>query len=76
MWKAMARAAGRGAQEEKIRKIVKYAHDCVNNFVIYSPLTLYSVNKEVNFVPQKCFYLRLKETSVSENHWSLRGKNN
>jgi hypothetical protein len=32
-------------------------------------------NKEVDFVSQKSFFYRLKETSVTENHWSLRGKN-
>jgi hypothetical protein len=42
---------------------------------IYSPLSLYAVNKEVDFVPQKSVFLRLKETSVTDKHWSIRGKN-
>jgi len=37
-------------------------------------LTLYAVNKEVNFIPQKFGVLRLKETSVTDNHWSVREK--
>jgi hypothetical protein len=37
---------------------------------------LYAVNKEVNFVPQKFGFLRLKETSVTDRHWSISGKNN
>jgi ABC-type transport system substrate-binding protein len=41
---------------------------------IYSPLNLYAVNKEVNFVPQKSLALRLKETSVTDNHWSVRAR--
>jgi len=35
-------------------------------------LTLYAVNKEVNFVPEKFPQWRLKETSVTDNHWSVR----
>jgi hypothetical protein len=30
------------------------------------------VNKEVDFVPQKFMFLRLKETAVTDNHWSVR----
>jgi hypothetical protein len=30
------------------------------------------VNKEVNLVPQKSQFLRLKETSVTGNDWSVR----
>jgi len=35
-------------------------------------LNLYAVNKAVSFVPQKFQWLRLKETSVTDNHWSVR----
>jgi hypothetical protein len=35
---------------------------------------LYAVNKEVDFVPQKFGYLRLKETAVTDNHWSVRAE--
>ena len=42
---------------------------------IYSPLTLHAVNKEVNFVPYSdASALHLKETSVTDNHWSIRGE--
>jgi peptide/nickel transport system substrate-binding protein len=41
-----------------------------------APLSLYGVNKEVNFVPQVSQYLYLEFSSVTENHWSLSGKNN
>jgi peptide/nickel transport system substrate-binding protein len=76
MWKAMSRTVDRHLQEEKIRQLVKYNYDQANQLYIYSPLTLYAVNKEVNFIPQKGLWLRLKETSVTENHWSRRGKTN
>ena len=74
MWEDMARTVDRKAQEKKIRQMVQYVYDRAHAVFIYSPLTLYAVNKEVDFVPQKFLYLRLKETSVTDNHWSVRGE--
>ncbi len=71
MWKDMARTVDPKAQEEKIRQMVQYVYERAHVLSIYSPLSLYAVNKEVNFVPQKDRYLRLKETSVTDNHWSI-----
>ena len=76
LWKEMARTVDYEAQEKKIQKMAKYLYDHALGLNIYSPLMLYSVNKEVDFVPQKCGFLRLKETSVTDRHWSIRGKNN
>jgi peptide/nickel transport system substrate-binding protein len=76
MWKDIAQTVDSGAQEEKIRHIVHYLYDRAYDLTIYSPLLLYAVNKEVSFVPQKSYWLRFKETSVTGNHWSIRGKNN
>ena len=74
MWKDMATTVGSEAQEEKIRQMVEYIYDRAHLLFIYSPLTLYAVNKEVSLVPQKFQYMRLKETSVTDNHWSVREK--
>jgi peptide/nickel transport system substrate-binding protein len=74
MWKEMVKTLDPEVQEEKIREMAQYIYDHAYILTIYSPLTLYAVNKEVNFVPQKNNYLRLKETSVSDNHWSIRGE--
>jgi peptide/nickel transport system substrate-binding protein len=76
LWKDVARTLNRGAQEEKIRKMVKHSYNDAFHLFIYSPLSLYAVNKGVDFIPQKSQMLRLKETSVTENHWSLRGRTN
>ena len=76
MWKDMAKTVDSEAQEEKIRQLVRYVYDQAYQVFIYSPLTLYAVNKEVNFIPQKYQFLVLKETSVTDSHWSVRGKNN
>ncbi len=72
MWKDMARTVDEEAQDEKMRQMEQYIYDRAYAVFIYSPLNLYAVNKEVNFVPQKFQSLRLKETSVTDNHWSVR----
>jgi peptide/nickel transport system substrate-binding protein len=74
MWKDMARTRNPEAQEEKVRQMVQYLYDRAYSLFIYTPLNLYAVNKEVNFVAQKLMYLRLKETSVTDKHWSIRAE--
>jgi peptide/nickel transport system substrate-binding protein len=74
MWKDMSRTVDKEAQEKKLRQMQKYLYDHVYGLAVYTPLTLYAVNKEINFVPQKSGYLRLKETSVTDKHWSVRGE--
>jgi len=76
IWKDMVSTVDEKAQEEKIQQIGEYLYDHAHALFLYSPLTLYAVNKKVNFVPYRSGQLVLKKTSVTENHWSLRGKNN
>ena len=75
MWKDMIMRPDREAQEKKLRQMVEYVYDSAYLLFIYSPMTLYAVNKEVNFAPYKNALLNLRETSVTDNHWSVRGKN-
>jgi peptide/nickel transport system substrate-binding protein len=72
MWKDMAATVDEAAQDEKMRQLEQYVYDRAYAIFIYSALDLYAVNKAVNFVPQKSVSLRLKETSVADNHWSVR----
>jgi len=72
MWKEMASAFDLETQEEKIRLMEQYLYDQAYLLLVYSPLTLYAVNKEVNSIPQKFEMMRLKETSVTDNHCSIR----
>jgi peptide/nickel transport system substrate-binding protein len=74
MWKDMAKTVNLEAQEEKIRQMVQHEYERTYGIRIYSPLSLYAVNKEVDFVPQKTSFLRLMETSVTDNHWSVRAE--
>jgi ABC-type transport system substrate-binding protein len=76
LWKNMVATVDVDMHEEKMRELTEYVYSRAYSLFVYSPLTLYAVNKEVNFVPQKMIFLRLKETSVTENHWSLTGKTN
>ena len=76
MWKDMTRTVDPGPHEEKLQEMIRYVYDRAYRIFIYSPLMLYAVNSEVDFVPYKFGYFRFKETSVTENHWSLRAKNN
>ena len=71
----MAKTVDPGKQEEKIRAMVDYVYEQAYSLFIYSPLMLYAVNKEVNFVPFPSNFLRLKEISVTDNHWSIREEN-
>jgi peptide/nickel transport system substrate-binding protein len=72
MWKDMAGTVDEAAQDEKMRQLEQYIFDRAYAVFIYSPLNLYAVNKEVDFVPQKSTFLRLMESSVRDNHWSVR----
>ena len=72
MWNDMAGTVDEKKQDEKMQKIEAYIYDRAYAVFIYSPLNLYAVNKEVDFIPQKSLWVRLKETSVTDNHWSVR----
>ena len=74
MWKDMARTVDEKKQDEKMQQIEQHVYKNAYAVFVYSPLNLYAINKEVNFVPQKDLSLRLKETSVTDNHWSVRSK--
>jgi ABC-type oligopeptide transport system substrate-binding subunit len=76
MWKDMTRTVDEEKQEEKIGQMGKFVFDKAHQLPIFSPLTLYAVNNDVNFVPQKELWLRPKETSETENHWSITIKKN
>jgi hypothetical protein len=47
MWKGMAKTVDVDAQEERIRELVKYVYDRAYSLFVYSPISLYAVNKEV-----------------------------
>jgi peptide/nickel transport system substrate-binding protein len=54
----------------------EYVADQALKVFTVAPLSLYGVNRELNFAPQITQYLYLDYSSVTENHWSVGGKNN
>ena len=64
---------------EKRFLIYKKANEYIADQALWvftvAPLALYGVNEELNFVPQVSQLLYLEYSSVTDNHWSLRGKN-
>jgi peptide/nickel transport system substrate-binding protein len=74
MWHDMVSTVDPKAHEEKMKQMVQYLYDRAYALFIYSPIFLYAANKEVNFVPFKDGFLNLKETSVTDNHWSIRAE--
>ena len=59
-------------------QIYKRANEYIADYAFWvftmAPLSLYGVNEEVEFVPQVSQYLYLDYSSVSDSHWSVRGK--
>ena len=74
MWSDMIKTVDNESQEQQLRQMVQYFYDRAYAIFIYTPLTLYAVNKEVNFVSFKDGFLNLKETSVTDKHWSVKAK--
>ena len=70
----------RPKDRDKRFQIYKKANEYIADQALWvftmASLGLYGVNKELNFVPQVSQYLYLDYSSVTDNHWSLRGKNN
>ena len=50
----------------------RHTHAQAYFLFLYSPIQLYAVNKAVEFVPYVTTVLNLAETSVTEQHWSVR----
>ena len=75
MWEDMAKTVDVGEQERKIKQLERYVYERAHFLYIYSPVMLYAVNKDVNFVPYEWEWKVLKETSVTDRHWSIRVKN-
>jgi peptide/nickel transport system substrate-binding protein len=59
-------------QQTLIRQMERHTHDQAYFLFLYNPIALYAVNKAVEFVPYVSTTLKLDETSVTEQHWSVR----
>jgi len=59
-------------QQEFIRQMERHTRDQAYFLFLYNPIQLYAVNKRVTFVPHVDTHLHLIETSVTDQHWSVR----
>jgi len=59
-------------QQGLTRQMERHIHDHAYFLFLYNPIKLYAVNKAVEFVPYLSGLLKLDETSVTEQHWSVR----
>jgi peptide/nickel transport system substrate-binding protein len=70
----------RTKDQEKRFEIYREANEYIADQALWvftvAPLSLYGVNEEVEFIPQPSQCLYLDYSSVTDSHWSIRGKNN
>jgi ABC-type transport system substrate-binding protein len=62
----------REKQQELIRQMERHTRDQAYFLFLYNPIQLFAANKAVEFVPYVTTQLKLDETSVTDQHWSVR----
>jgi hypothetical protein len=72
MPKNFRRTVDREHQGALIRQMERHTRDQAYFLFLHNPIKLYAVNKAVDFVPYVSTQLNLAETSVTEQHWSVR----
>jgi peptide/nickel transport system substrate-binding protein len=59
-------------QQQAIRQMEPHTRDHAYFLFLYNPIQLFAVNKAVEFVPYVTTLLKLAETGVADQHWSVR----
>jgi peptide/nickel transport system substrate-binding protein len=72
LYAQVLRTVDREHQQALIRQMERHTHDQAYFLFLYNPIKLYAVNKAVDFVPYVSTQLKLAETSVTAQHWSVR----
>jgi glutathione transport system substrate-binding protein len=72
LYAQLSRTVDRVQQQELIRQMERHTRDQAYFLFLYNPIKLYAVNKAVEFVPHMSTILNLAETSVTDQHWSVR----
>jgi mono/diheme cytochrome c family protein len=72
LYEQVLRTVDREKQQELIRQMERHTHEQAYFLFSYNPITLFAVNKAVEFVPYATSDLILTETSVTAQHWSVR----
>jgi ABC-type transport system substrate-binding protein len=66
------RTVDREQQQALLRQMERHTRDQAYFLFLYNPIELYAVNNAVDFVPYVSTQLTLAETSVTDQHWSVR----
>jgi peptide/nickel transport system substrate-binding protein len=74
LYEQVLRTADRERQQEVIRQMERHTRDQAYFLFLYNPIALYAVHKAVEFVPYVSTMLKLDETGVTAEHWSVRGQ--
>lgn len=72
LYEQVLRTVDRDRQQALIRQMERHTHAQAYFLFLYNPIQLYAVNKAVEFVPYVSTILSLDETSVADEHWSVR----
>jgi ABC-type transport system substrate-binding protein len=72
LYAQVLRTVDREQQQALIRQMERHTRDQAYFLFLYNPIKLFAVNKAVEFVPYVGTTLNLTETSVTEQHWSVR----
>jgi peptide/nickel transport system substrate-binding protein len=62
----------RERQQALIRQMERHTREHAYFLFLYNPIQLFAVNKAVTFVPYVTTRLILTETTVTDQHWSVR----
>jgi ABC-type transport system substrate-binding protein len=74
MYREVLKMKDRNMRFEIYKRANEYIADQAFWVFTVAPLSLYGVNEEVEFIPQVSQYLYLDYSSVTDNHWSLKGQ--
>jgi peptide/nickel transport system substrate-binding protein len=72
LYEHVLRTVDERRQQGLIRQMERHTAQQAYLLSLYNPIDLYAANKEVKFVPYVNGALHLVETSVTDQHWSVR----
>lgn len=72
LYEEVTHTRDRAQQQALIRQIERHTRDQAYFLFLYNIIQLYAVNKAVEFAPHPSGLFTLTETSVTDEHWSVR----
>jgi ABC-type transport system substrate-binding protein len=76
MYRELLRTTDSEKRFEIYRKANEYIADQALAVFTVAPISLYGVNRELNFIPPSSQYLYLDYSSVTDSHWSIKKTQN